>query len=66
MNIITLARIKRNDAKNRMEMAREFFAQSDVFRSCTVGQAIETLRSYERYGLFVITDTELILYHDLD
>lgn len=62
--MITIARVKRNGAKNRMEMAREFLDQaSEQFKNYRISEVIETLRSYEREGLFIITDTELILNH---
>lgn len=60
---IEIARVKRNGAKNRMEMARELLKQSDCFHLCRLSEVIETIRSYERDGLFIITDTELILNH---
>lgn len=62
--MITIARVKRNGAKNRMQMAREFLDQaSEQFKNYRISEVIETLRSYEREGLFIITDTELILNH---
>ena len=65
-NTITLAKVKRNGAKNRRAMADEFLKQSDLFNSpnYTLSIIMETLRSYERDGLFLITDTHLILNHE--
>lgn len=65
MTIIEIARVNRNGAKNKIEMAREFLAQSPAFHLYRLGEVIATLRSYEREGLLVITDTELILNHTL-
>ena len=62
---IEIARVKRNGAKNRIEMAREFLAQAESFNLYRLSEVIETLRSYERDGLFIITDSELILKHNL-
>ena len=60
---VEIARVKRNGAKNRMEMARQFLAQAETFHMYRLSEAIETMRSYERNGLLVITETELILKH---
>ena len=65
MTTIEIARVKRNGAKNRMEMARQFLAQSDAFHLYRLSEVIETMRSYERDGLLVITDSELILNHTI-
>ena len=65
MTKIEIARVKRNGARNRMEMAKEFLKQSDAFHLYRLGEVINTLRSYERDCLLVITDTELILEHIL-
>lgn len=62
---IEIARVKRNGAKNRIEMAREFLAQAESFNLYRFSEVIETLKSYERDGLFIITDSELILKHNL-
>lgn len=63
--MVEIARVKRNGAKTRMEMARQFLAQSESFRLYRLSEVIETMRSYEREGLLVITETELILNHIL-
>lgn len=59
---IEIARVNRNGAKNKIQMAREL-AKADAFQRVSLADIIATLRTYERDGLFTITDTELILYH---
>ena len=60
---IEIARVKRNGANNKIEIARQFLAQSETFHLYRLSEVIETMRSYERDGLLVITDSELILNH---
>lgn len=59
---IEIARVKRNGAENRMQMAREF-SKADAFKLVRMSDVIATLRVYERDGLLKVTDTELIMYH---
>lgn len=61
--IIEIARVHHNNT-NRMAIAREF-AKLPAFRLYRICEIIETMRSYERDGLLVITDSEAILYHTL-
>ena len=61
--IIELARVKHNGT-NRMAIARAF-AKHSRFRGYTVGEIVSMMRSYERDGLLVITETEAILHHDI-
>lgn len=61
--IIEIVRVNHNNT-NRMAIAREF-AKLPHFRLYRLGEIIDTMRSYERSGLLVITETEAILYHDL-
>ena len=60
---IEIARVKHNNT-NRMAIAREF-AKLPQFHLYRIGEIIETMRSYERDGLLVITKTEAILYHTI-
>ena len=60
--IIEIARVNHNNT-NRMAIAREF-AKLPQFRLYRLSEIIATMRSYERDGLLVITNTEAILYHD--
>lgn len=61
--IIELARVNHPN-KNRMEIAKAF-AKHPSFKMHRLGEVISTMRSYERVGLLVITDTEAILYHEI-
>jgi hypothetical protein len=47
-----------------MAIAREF-AKLPQFHLYRIGEIIDTMRSYERDGLLVITKTEAILYHTI-
>lgn len=58
---IEIARVNHNNT-NRMAIAREFSKLPD-FRLYRISEIIDTMRSYERDGLLVITETEAILYH---
>ena len=60
--IIEIARVKHNNT-NRIAIAREF-AKLPAFRLYRLGEIIDTMKSYERDGLLVITETEAVLYHD--
>lgn len=59
--IVELARVKRG--RNKMETARAF-AKCKTFHMYRLGEIIDTMRSYERLGWLVYTETEAILYHD--
>ena len=59
--MIEIARVSHSNT-NRMAIAREF-AKLPQFQLYRIGEIIETMKSYEREGLLVITETEAILYH---
>lgn len=62
--MMTIAKVKRNGAQTRIEMARELLSQAqDAFPLYRVSEMIQTIRYYESNGLFVVTDTEIILNH---
>lgn len=61
--IIEIARVNHNNT-NRMAIAREF-AKLPQFKFYRLGEIIDTMRSYERSGLLIITRTEAVLYHDM-
>lgn len=62
--MMTIARVKRNGAQNRIEMARELLTQApEAFPLYRVSEMIQTIRHYESNGLFIVTDTEIILNH---
>lgn len=60
--IIEIARVNHNNT-NRITIARQF-AKLPAFHLYRLAEIIETMRSYERDGLLVITETEAVLYHD--
>lgn len=60
---VEIARVNYNNT-NRIAIAREF-AKLPAFRLYRLGEIIDTMRSYERDGLLVITKTEAILYHTI-
>ena len=61
--MIEIARVKRG--QNNIETARAF-AKCEAFHGCTISAILETMRSYHRSGLLVLTDTEAILFHDCE
>ena len=59
--MIEIARVSRG--KNNMETARAF-SKCDAFKNYRIGEIIATMRSYEKAGWLVFTDTDAIMYHD--
>ena len=57
-----IARVNIPANSNRMKIARAF-ANHPAFHLYRIGEIVETMRSYERDGLLVITDCEAVLYH---
>ena len=58
---IEIARVNHNN-ENRMAIAKAF-SKLPAFHLYRLGEIIDTMKSYERDGLLVITETEAILYH---
>lgn len=61
--MIELARVKRG--QNNMEIARAF-AKCEAFKGYTISAILETMRSYEKAGLLILTAAEAIIFHDCD
>ena len=61
--MIELARVNHPNT-NRMAIAKAF-AKHPSFKMYCLGEIIDTMKSYERVGLLVITDKEAILYHEI-
>lgn len=61
MERIEIARVNHKN-ENRMAIARAF-AKHPNFKNCTIANIIETMRSYEKSGDLIITESEAILYH---
>lgn len=58
-----IARVPRG--KNNMETARAF-ARCEAFKNYRISEIIENMRSYEKCGWLIYSDTEAIMYHDCD
>lgn len=61
--MIEIARVQRGN--NNMETAQAF-AKCEAFRNYRISEIVATMRSYQKSGLLVLTDTEAILFHDCD
>ena len=46
-----------------METAKAF-ARCEAFKNYRISEIIENMRSYEKCGWLIYTDTEAIMYHD--
>lgn len=55
--------VNRNGANRRIDMAREFIIQLPEYKFIGLNNMVETLRSYERAGQFIVTDNTLTLVH---
>lgn len=54
--------VKRNGAKNRMEMAKRF-SKHEVFALAPLSEVLKSIRAYEKDNQFIITDDELTIIH---
>lgn len=62
--MVEIARVKHNNT-NRMAIAKAF-AKHPTFHLYRISEILSTMRTYEREGLLVITETEAIMYHIYD
>lgn len=57
-------RANKNGATSRIDYARQFKAQNSSNFNCSLFDVIQTIISYEKMGMFEVTETEIILYHE--